>query len=104
MELSEKKGEERALETKRRLEEEYEKRMHKIAREENVLWEQVLIELDNKKGNAYARATDTLTELKEMAAFFDKEEGFRRRLKEILQEYGGSVALMRRLRAAGVVM
>lgn len=65
--------------------------------------EQAPGELDNKKGAAYARATDTLTELKEMSAFLDKEEAFQWRLKEILEEYGGSVALMRRLRAAGVV-
>ena len=101
--LSEEKMEERMQEEKRWAQAVYEKRMQKIAEEENTFWKNVAIELEYKKGKAYARATEALKELKEMSFFFGKQDAFHQKLEEVFEKYGRSQALMRRLEEAGVV-
>lgn len=94
-------------EAKRKAREEAERtriqRLEKLAQTEETAWAKLETLLTQKRGSTYDEATKLLVELRDMAAYKQREKQFSGHFKSICEKYGKSVALMDRFRRAGLL-
>lgn len=78
-------------------------KMKKIGRDQGHLWQDVFKNTSLKLSRGYDEAASALKDLKDYHAFEGQEALFEEKLKNVLDQYGKSVAFRRRLAANGVI-
>ncbi|MFK7984294.1 MAG: hypothetical protein AB8G86_30250 [Saprospiraceae bacterium] len=78
-------------------------RMEKLISQKMRLWHEAENNILKAQGNSYDKATKILYELKEIAAYEKEERKFEQKLGEFISPYIRRAALIRRLRAGGVM-
>ena len=81
---------------------EHEKRMQKIAKEEDIHWKSVQYNMDRKTGKSYDLATASLKDLSDMYIFYNKEKAFQLKMSEIIKRTRSS-ALLDRFKRIGLI-
>ena len=71
-----------------------------MAKRADKIWEEVVTHLETKTGSSYDKATQLLTDLKELAIFQKNLPVFQQEITTIKEKYGRSNALVRRFEKA----
>ncbi|MEM9719163.1 MAG: hypothetical protein AAGA10_07950 [Bacteroidota bacterium] len=94
--------EERIQQEKMQAEREYQEKLERIKRDEVSMWEEIAESAEQKNANGYMRAVSLLKELKEFYDFHDRQIVFHDMLRQVLEKYGKSIALRRRMKENGI--
>jgi len=78
-------------------------RMEKLITQQAKLWQDAENNILKGKSNAYDQAIKILSELKEVAEYEDKLRDFEQKLGELISPFTRRAALIRRLRAGGLM-
>lgn len=77
-------------------------RMKQLVPQEQALWKSVPLNLAGQTGKSYELATETLKDLKDLAAYQGKAEAFRERMLELRKQYARRTAVISRWEKAGL--
>ena len=77
--------------------------MDKLIPQQPKLWQEAETNILKSQGRAYDQAIKILCELKEVAEYEDQSSDFEQKLEELLSPFLRRSALIRRLRAAGLM-
>ncbi|MCB0597118.1 MAG: hypothetical protein H6557_25265 [Lewinellaceae bacterium] len=100
--LSVEKEQERKAREKAEAQASHVKRMKELAGQEADLWKGVVYNIERKTGTSYDLATESLKDLKALAAFQGKEAAFQAKMEELRQQYARRGALIKRWEEAGL--
>lgn len=78
------------------------KRMKALGEREADLWDEVWHNIQRKTGRSYDLATESLTDLRELAEFRGQEKAFEAKMEELREQFSRRPALMRRWERAGL--
>jgi hypothetical protein len=81
----------------------FEQKMQGLAGREEALWKSVSDNLLHSNAKAYDYATEILKDLRDLAEYQNRQDGFRARMENLGQEYGRRPALVNRWVKAGLV-
>ncbi|MCO6491941.1 MAG: hypothetical protein J5I98_26225 [Phaeodactylibacter sp.] len=96
------KEQERIAREKAEAEAAHVRKMKELAGQEAVLWKSVIFNAESKTGKSYDLATETLKDLKALAAFQGKEAAFQAKMEELRQQYARRTGLTGRWEKAGL--
>lgn len=81
----------------------YIKKMEKFEKKETAMWDAVYHNISQATGKSYDLATETLIDLKNLAAYQHQEEKFGANMQELYEKYRKRSALIRRWENEGLV-
>lgn len=98
-ELSTKRQEQEKL----RAEQEKIRKLEELSRQENALWENVSLLIDQKQSKAYDQAVKILLQLRELAEYREQVKPFQAMVEKIYKDYSRLSGLKVRLQNAGLI-
>jgi hypothetical protein len=92
----------KAAQAKQRAEQERIRKLEKLAKRENELWEEVYSLIGQKKAREYDEAVEILRQLRDLSGYLEKKDKFRLKIARIYEDYSRLSAFTYRLDRAGL--